>query len=220
MRPISVTVGPLVAPSATNIRSSSGVSGAGALVLNGSLVTGGVAILDTPRQILFTTTADEHTKTITITGTNWSGAAITEVLTLPSSATTKATALDFKTASSFVASAALTGSLSIGTNGVAGSAWVQIDPWGIVPVSVQVTVSGTVAFDIEVSNDDPNSISNPVLPYLMAWTDAPDTGLVNKTGVVVGSIAVPFLWARLILNSQTNPGYATATFIQPSVSPP
>ena len=81
MRPISVTVGPLVAPSATNIRSSSGVSGAGALVLNGSLVTGGVAILDTPRRILFTTTADETTKTALLTGTNWSGNPISETVT-------------------------------------------------------------------------------------------------------------------------------------------
>jgi hypothetical protein len=217
MRTISVQCGPLTAPSATNIRTASGVLAAGPIVLNGSLVSGGVAILDTARHILFTTTADETTKTATVTGTNWSGSPISETVTLVNNSTV-ATVLDFKTATITV-SAALTGNLSVGTNGLAGSAWVQIDPWAMVPVAVQVTVSGTVNYDIEVCNDDPNDYANPVLPANMNWMNAPDTALVAKTAAALGTIAAPWLWARLILNSQTNPGYAIATFTQPSSVP-
>ena len=52
MQPITVTAGPLTAASANNIALSQTVTGAAAVVLNGSLVTSGVAYLGTPRRIL------------------------------------------------------------------------------------------------------------------------------------------------------------------------
>ena len=82
MRPIVVTVGPLAAASANNIALSQTPGGAGALTLNGSLVVGGVAILDVPRQVRITTTADETAKTFTIKGTDWAGSPISEVMPL------------------------------------------------------------------------------------------------------------------------------------------
>lgn len=218
MRPITVSVGPLTAPSATNIRTASGVLAAGTVTLNGSLVSGGVATLDTQRQVLFTTTADETTKTLVLTGTNLSGDAIGETVTLVNN-TTVASVLSYKTFNPPTVSAALTGNLSIGTNGIADSPWVYMDPWAFGPVSVGVTVSGTVNFDIEVSYDDPNDPSQPVAAGLMAWFNCADSGLVNKTGNVSGSLTSVPRYARLFLNSQTNPGYATATFIQPGVVP-
>ena len=218
MRTISVQCGPLTAPSATNIRTASAVLAAGAIVLNGSLVSGGTATLDTARQVLFTTTADETAKTAVVTGTNWSGNPISETVTLVNN-TTKATVLDYKTVTGITVSAALTGNLSVGTNGIAGSAWIQMDPWAMVPVAVQTTVSGTVNYDIEVCNDDPNDYANPVAAASMNWMNAPDSGLVNKAASALGTIAAPWLWARVILNSQTNPGYVTASFTQPSSVP-
>ncbi len=50
MRPISASVGPLGTVSATNIRTAT-TGTQGALVLNGSLVTGGVAVLPSSQQI-------------------------------------------------------------------------------------------------------------------------------------------------------------------------
>src|SRR6266704_2284283 len=64
MRPITVTVGPLAAASANNIALSQTPASAGALTLNGSLVTAGVAILDSPRRILITTADTTHTFTL------------------------------------------------------------------------------------------------------------------------------------------------------------
>ena len=65
MQPMIVTVGPLASAVANNICTSQ--TPTAALTLNGSLVTGGVAYLDTPRRILFTEINDRfpsHAKTI------------------------------------------------------------------------------------------------------------------------------------------------------------
>ena len=218
MRPITVTVGPLTAPNATNVRTASGVSAAGAVTLNGSLVSGGVATFDTARRVLFTTTADETTKTVTLVGTNGSGNAIGETITLVNTSTV-ASVLDSKTLTSVVASAALTGNLSIGTNGVAGSAWVMCDPWALPPIGVQVAPSGTVNYTVQITYDDPNSPTNPVDPALVNWSSTADTNLVAKTALAIGSLTNTPAYVRLLLNSQTNPGYATMTISQPGVVP-
>ncbi len=218
MRPITVSVGPLTASSATNVRTASGVLTAGAVVLNGSLVSGGVATFDMPRRVLLTTTADETTKTATLTGTNWSGNPISEVVTLVNNSTV-ASVLDYKTLSSVVISAALTGNLSVGTNGVAGSAWVMCDPWALPPIGVQVNVSGTVNWTVQITYDDPNSPTNAVAPASVAWLSSLDTNLVSKTATAAGSLANTPAYVRLLLNSQTNPGYASMTVSQPGVVP-
>lgn len=218
MRPITVTVGPLTAPSATNVRTASGVLAAGAVTLNGSLVSGGVATFDNARRVLFTTTADETTKTVTLVGTNWSGNPIGETVALVNNSTV-ASLLDYKTLTSLTASAALTGNLSVGTNGVAGSAWVMLDPWANLPIGVQVGVSGTVNYTVQITYDDPNSPINPPTPSGVNWSSSADTNLVAKTALAIGSLANIPAYVRLLLNSQTNPGYATMTVSQPGVVP-
>src|ERR1700692_2947068 len=80
MRPITVSVGPLAAASANNIALSQTPGAAGALILNGSLVVGGVAILDNPRRILATTADSTHT--LTVVGLSPTGTLLTEVLVL------------------------------------------------------------------------------------------------------------------------------------------
>lgn len=218
MRPITVSVGPLTAPSATNVRTASGVLAAGAVVLNGSLVTAGVATFDNARRALFTTTADETTKTVTLIGTNGSGNTIGETITLVN-ASTVASLLDYKTLSSVVSSAALTGNLSIGTNGVAASRWVMMDPWANLPIGVQVGVSGTVNYTVQITYDDPNSPVNPPTVAAVNWSSSADANLVAKTALAIGSLANIPAYVRLLLNSQTNPGYATMTVSQPGVVP-
>ena len=218
MRSIVTTVGPLTAPSATNIRTASAVGSSGAVTLNGSLVSGGVATLDVQRRVLFTTTADETTKTVTLVGTNSTGNSIGETITLVDNSTV-GSLLSYKTLTSVTVSAALTGNLSIGTNGLADSPWVYMDSWAYGPVSVGVSVSGTLNFDVEVSYDDPNDPVSPVVAGSMVWFNCADSALVNKTANASGSLASVPRYARLTLNSQTNPAYATATFIQPGVVP-
>ncbi len=218
MRPVTVSAGPLAAAVANNIALSQTPGAAGALTLNGSLVTAGVAILDNPRRVLFTTVSDEHTKTFTVTGTNAAGSIISETVTGPN-ATTGYTVLDYKTVTSITVSAALTGAVTVGTNGIGGSLWVRFDEWAPSPIAIQTDVSGTVNYTIQQTLDDPNSATNPVTPANMTWINHPDANLVSATAAVQGNYAYMPVFARILLNSSTSPGNVTATFIQTGVTP-
>lgn len=216
MRPITVTVGPLASASATNVRTASGVLAAGAVTLNGSLVSGGVATFDTARRVLFTTTADETTKTVTLTGTNWSGSPISETITLVNNSTV-ASVLDYKTLSSVVSSAALTGNLSIGTNGVASSPWVYLDPWALANIAIQCTVSGTVNYTLQTTLDNPNSSTNSVLPNAVTWVSSNDVDVVGATATKQSNLFFVPAYVRVLLNSGS--GTVTMTVNQSGAVP-
>jgi len=283
MRPIVVTVGPLVAPSANNICTAQTPAVAnGQLALNGTLATSGfvatgsisgtvltitaltsgaisvgqpvsgagvvngmvifanltgtggigtylvsasqtlssttiygnaVATLDTARKVLFTTASDETAKTITIYGTNWAGDLINETVTGPN-ATTGSTLLDYKTVTKIYVSAAFTGTLTAGTSGVAASPWIRMSDYASAQSSIQVTVSGTVNYTVQTSMDDPNSPTNSVTPAAVTWLSALDTNIVSQTTSKSGIFNITPTFVRVLLNSQTNPGFVTATITQ------
>lgn len=215
MRPITVSVGPLASASATNIRTASSGS-AGALTLNGSLVSNGVAILDTPRRILITNAADETGKTVVLTGTDRAGNAQSETVTLGGIGSTAAV-LDYKTLTSAVLSANSAGNLSIGTNDVAASAWVMFDPWASGGVAVQLTVAGTVNYTLQQTMDDPNSPTDDVDPADVAWLSCSDTDVVSATTTQQTNYNFPPTYARVLLNSGS--GSVIATFTQIGVVP-
>lgn len=218
MRPRSFTLGPLVAASANNIATSQ--TPTSSVTLNGSLVSGGVAILDTPRRVRVTTGGSEAGKTMTLTGTTFggpsAGSIVTDVLTLPGSATTVDSAIDFKTITSAVISSAASNALTIGTNGTAGSAWFQPDPSLSGNVSIQVTVSGTVNYTVQQTMDDPNTPGTTLLPYQMTWVSSADTAVVSATATKQSNYLFLPAYSRVFLNSQTNPGYVVITYIQAS----
>jgi hypothetical protein len=215
MRPITMTVGPFAAASATNIRTASSIAGAGAVVLNGSTVSGGVATLDTQRQILFTSSASDVGITFTIRGTNNANATITEVLT--GGVTTAVSVLSYKTVTSVVASGASAGTVSIGTNGVATSPLVRFDDWAPGPGDIMCVVSGTINYSVQFSDDDPNSPTNPVAEASMTWVATPDAALTAAATTLRSVVAVVPVFARVLVNSQTNPGSLTATFRQAGI---
>ena len=198
MRPISVTVGPLAAASATAICASQ--TPTSAFTLNGSIVTGGVAILDTARRVLFTTVANESAKTATIVGTDVNGSITSEVLTLPN-ATTAFSVMDYKTVTSITISASATGAITVGTNGVASSMWVRLDDWAPAQTSVQATVTGTVNYTVQQTLDDPNGAMNSMLPYQVVWFSSPDSTLVGATGNIQSNYAFAPTFVRVLLNS-------------------
>jgi hypothetical protein len=195
MRPITVTVGPLAAASANNIALSQ--TPTAAFTLNGS--TAGV--LDAARRVLLTQAANESGKTFTIVGTDINGSSQTEVLAAAASATTVQSALDFKTVTSVTISSAAAGAITIGTNGVASSMWIRLDDWAPTSASVQVTVTGTANYTVQVTMQDPNSPTNPVLPYQVSWQPHPDPNLVGATTSWYSSNLYSPTWMRLLVNS-------------------
>lgn len=208
MRATTVTVGPLAAASANNIALSQ--TPTAGFTLNGS--TAGV--LDTARRVLFTQAASESGKTFTLVGTDVNGSVRTEVLTAAASATTVQSNLDFATVTSASISSAASGAITIGTNQVASSRWVRLDEWANPTATIQVTPSGTVNYTVQQTMQDVNSPTNPVLPYLVNWVDAPDPNLVGATTTLVSSFTNSPLWARVTLNSETGTGSLSAVIAQ------
>jgi hypothetical protein len=213
MRPVTVSVGPVGTVSATNIATSQTPAGAGALTLNGALVTGGVAILPTPQRVKITTADTTHT--FTITGTSPTGTLLTEVVT--SNGTSVQSALDYSTVTSIVISGAATAAVTAGTSGVASTPWVRFDDYAPAPVSIQCTVTGTVNYTIQQTLDDPNSATNPVTPSAVTWLPTSDTAGVAATTSIQSNYAYVPVFARVLLNSGS--GSVIATFLQAGATP-
>ena len=211
MRPITVTAGPLAAADADGIAQAQ--NPASTFTLNGALVSGGVAQLGAPRRVLITTTANETGVTFTVTGTNLAGDVLTEALVGVNNTTTYTT-LDFYTVTSVTNSTTLTGNVTIGTNGVGGSPWVRIDDYGASYISVQARVSGTVNYTLQQTLDDPNSPTSPVAAADVLWQNINDSDAVAATASVETNYMFAPTWCRVLLNSQTNPGYVTVTYLQ------
>ena len=212
MRPITVTVGPLAASSADAICLSQ-TPVAGPFTLNGATVVDGVAVLDTARRVLFTCAADESANNFPITGTDWSGNPISEVV--PGPAATVSTVLDYATVTSITIDGNAAGAIEVGTSGIAGSKWVRLDEWALPQTSIQVNVNGTVNYTVQQTLDDPNSPIYPVTPAAVTWIDHADVNLVNANSAVQSNYGYVPVFARLVLNSGS--GSASATFVQSGV---
>ena len=214
MQPMIVTVGPLASAVANNICTSQ--TPTSALTLNGSLVTGGVAYLDTPRRILITVGGSESGKTFTVVGTNWAGDRITEGMAGPASGTVTSV-LDYKTVTSITISSAAGAALTVGTTTTAASPWVRFDDWALPQAAIGCVISGTVNYTVQQTMDDPNDPNSPVAVASITWTSALDTTLVGASSNIIGVMNVVPRWGRILLNSGT--GSVTGTFRQLGVVP-
>ena len=216
MRPISVGIVGLTGASSTSVRSATAATGPGplTLVLDGPLVSGGVATLDQPRRVLLTVNANESAVTVTLTGTTFVGQAATETITLPGATGGVASVLDYKTITKAVSSTGLTSTLAIGTTGSAGTPWVYFDSWADPVASIQTDVSGTVNYTVQQSLDNPNDPVSPVLPQNMTWFSA--TGVSSgSTGAQIGSFSPCPAFARVLINTgATGTSGVTGTFQQ------
>lgn len=214
MRPIVVTVGPLAAAAADNICTSQTPTSGTALTLDGALVVDGVAVLDKPRRVLVTFGVEASDRTMVIVGTDWAGLPISETVAIPNGAgATVASVLDYATVESITpAGGGFSAAVTVGTNGVAGSPWVRTD-WAttIVNAIVQLNVTGTVNATVQVTLDDPNSVTDPVDRADVVWFNSGTAALVGATGDVYSTSTIG-CWMRVLLNSGS--GSVEATFLQ------
>jgi hypothetical protein len=209
MRSVKVVCGPYTAPSATNIRTASSVAAAGAVTLNGSLVSSGTATLDQPRRVLFTSAGNDSGITFTVTGTDWNNMPASEVLT-GANATTAYTNYDFKTVTSVVASGASAGNVSIGTNAVASSRPVFLDTYADSSTYIQTDTGGSAAitYTIQLSGDNPNNaqLGMGTEDYVdTRWVNSGTAALVAATSAQNANQAgVPNMIRCLISNAGSN----------------
>lgn len=222
MREIVAQVGPYAAAAANNIALSQTPTSGTPLTLNGTLASGGVATLDSPRRVLLTVGSEAAPRTLTLSGTNWAGNPISEIIAVP--ATTAGgiiSVLDYATVTSALPlGGGWTAAATLGTSAVttAGSSqWIRLDDYGFAPVDLLVEVSGTVNWTIEQSDDDPN-LTPPqvaIAPSAMIWISPDATNLSAKTATTRASLTTVPAWLRLTLNSYTNPGFAKLIARQP-----
>lgn len=153
MIPNSTTL-TLAAANAANIVGSNTPGAAGAL----PLVTS-PWVADAPRRVLVTYGSEASARTLVITGTNRSGAVISETLT--TAVTTPGTAYtqqDFATVTSATVAAAWSAAMTVGTNGVGSSAWI-IPSFFLTPINIGIAVtlvSGSATYTVEYTYQDPN----------------------------------------------------------------
>jgi hypothetical protein len=221
-RVITVTVGPMAAASATNISASHSYGAAGNLTLDGSTVTGGVAILDQPRRVLITSAGNDSSVTFTVYGTDWNNQSTSEALVgasgAPGSVFTKT---DFKTVTRIAISGASASTVTVGTNSTASTRPVLLDPFGFARVSQQVDASGgTVTASIENTLDDFIGIGEPpAMSFANAsWVADTTLGTLTTAGATISSMASTPLFTRAtITNTATSIRYTVFQPASPSI---
>lgn len=183
------------------------------LLQGDTLQIGGVAVLDKPRTLLFTSSGNNSTSFFTITGADWAGNPISEVLQ-GANIGTKTSLLSYATVTSIVSSASSAAGLTVGTASSASSPWVRLDSWASPQTLIQNNTSGTVNYTVQQTLDDPGDPVNPVAPANMTWFNTTDPALVNATASTQSNYAFAPVFVRIVLNSGT--GSVTSRFNQSS----
>lgn len=205
MRPARQIVGPLAAGDVALIAASQTPVSGTALTLTGTQP-------DLPRRILLTYGNEAAPRTLTITGTNYSGGVMSEILSVPSGASGSVyTNADYKTVTSLMPlGGGWTAAMSVGTNGVASSPWVGCDIH-VSPAnfSFGCVISGNVNYDVQYTLDSlGNTFGISASPHT-AWAVPTLSGQTANASASLGS---PIAAWRVLLNSGT--GSVAVTAIQ------
>src|SRR5215831_7732629 len=189
--------------------------GAGAILIDGTSASGGVATLDIARRVLFTSGTSDTGITFTVVGTDRFGQPLTE--TIQGGATTATTTQDFKTVTSITHTGSVAGTLTVGTvsaSTAASSEWVAITPTANpVNIGIYVLVSGTVNYTVEYTYDD---LAAPLSTFPTVFNISGGS-LTSKTGTAdaqANPFNFPISAVRITLNSYTAPGFVKMKVIQ------
>ena len=218
MKPIVVTVGPLVAPNAANIAASQTPGAAGNLTLTAGAIAGTTP--DTARRVLFTPAGAEATNSTvwTVYGTDWNSQPQSETVNGVNNPTTVYTAYDYRTVTRIAVNKAQAGAVTVGTNGIASSRPVFLDYWSLPDFSANVVVSGTINYTVQQSLDNPNDPDNPVTYPNVTWFPFMDSNLISATTSQQSVTGKSPVMVQLLVNSNTNPATARMTIVQYSTS--
>jgi hypothetical protein len=195
--------------SANSVALTQTPGGVGPITLNGALVVNGVAILSTATapQVQLTLTSGGATGiNFTITGTDYRGTVVSEVLTGPST-NTVTSVNSYATITSISASGASGASLTAG-NAQSGSSPVVVLNQYSTPFNVSLTViiTGTVNVTVQYTNDP---IFGSGSLDALNWFN--DSSLTNQTSSQMASLISPVSACRQVFNSGSGTAAFTAT---------
>jgi hypothetical protein len=196
---------------------------AGALILNGSLVTAGVANLTggvkgsglPAQRVGIHSSANDATVVFTLTGTGRNGQAQSETIT-GVNADTVDSALDYATVTGISSSAGTAGSITAGTVGVGSTDWIVPDTF-VTPFELALAASiaaGAANYTVERTYDDPNRTGVSLVPTPQQFSIAPNCyipplvwpvpELTAQTGNAEAEMSArPVFAYRLTINSGT-----------------
>jgi hypothetical protein len=196
------TIGPLTLPAldADGISAAQQLAGAGNLLLNGALVSGGKWASDFAHQIGVYSAGNIATVVFTIYGTNQDGVATTETVTGVNNSTVETTGF-FKTVTSVAASAAVGSDVIVGTVDEICTQTIPLDVYTN-HHTFSVDVTGTLNYDMDVS------VGRPTRGETLVWAN--DADIVNETASQFKDTSVKFGAVRVVVNSYT--AGATVTF--------
>ena len=193
----TVSVGPYAAANASIIAT-------GQVVAANGLFTLASTVMDTPRRLLITSSGNDSAVTFTITGTTFGQSVTTETILGPNTGTVL-TVTDWATITSVTASAGTT-TVSLGTSAAnpGGSAWVKFDGWAGGSAFIQCSLSGTMSYTIQTTNDDPNDPTtvNSTTIQGVVW-DSNQPGIVGSITTTTTSLPAIPEYIRILCNSYT-----------------
>jgi hypothetical protein len=184
-----------------------------ALTINGAFASGGVATLDTPRQVVFTFAADETGKSFLVTGTRRDGKQLVEAVA--GTAALATTVQAFATVTEILIDQDSAGAISVGTTLIVSTSWFPMDYIrNPVNVGMVITIGGATNVTVELTlsnlmsrrgNDPLPTVGHHVgskfkLIYPVVNAIDHDT-LVNVAADTSGNIAFPVTGLRLTSNA-------------------
>lgn len=203
----------LVAAVSNGIAQSQSPGGAGNLTLNGSLVSGGVATLDSggaARRVLITSAADDSSKTFTVYGTDRYGRTQSEAVT-GGNTTGVYTNRDFLTVTRIAVSAATAGAVTAGTNGVGSTApWIVTRLSDPSKIGYGITSASSTGYNLEGCYEDFADRNWDLAANDATWFTILDGSAgTNQNGTIDQSITM------IRLTVTTGTGNVKAKLVQP-----
>lgn len=149
-------------------------------------------------------TANDHSaKTAILTGTDSDGRAQTETINLPAGSATVESTKYFLTLTTVVPSATIgADTMDIGWVDEFSSKTIPLDHYSQNAATIQVTVTGTIGFDVETTLKDPFS-STITDQSTLEWLN--DANFTAKTASLANNLAISGARAmRFVVNSYTD----------------
>lgn len=188
----------LAAASANSIALAQTLGGAGSLVINGALASGGVATIPAPSQVTLASTGNISAVNFTITGTDNRGQVVSEVLAGPNNNTVTSVGT-YATITSIAASGAVGTNITSG-NAATGASRVAVLDHHLNPfnVSLFLEFSGTANATVQYTGDP---VLNATNIDSLNWFN--HTDITSKTSLTQGTLISPVEAVRVINNSGT-----------------
>jgi hypothetical protein len=172
-------------------------AGAGNLVINGDLASGGVATFGEQQRVTLYSAADLRALTFTVYGTTKAGDTISEAITGPNAGTVTATA-NFKTTTRVAVSGAVGTNVTVGISNALETGWMSLDHAKPVKgIAVELSSGASLTYEVQYGVRNRYGSSDPETA-VQALADGTLTAKTGSAGVVA---TIPFPMIRLKITS-------------------